>query len=164
MPEQFIIRIQLIELNHTRCRQANLNLTGLSESYKSADAAGQTLRPMKVTDDSVATVNQLSEKKFARILARPTLVTVSGRPASFRAGGEMFLPDRAKGPDAMHMVKFGTEVDATVKTLGNGKAMLRLHLRQICLDSEHSVRVDGVEYPEMMVAEVSVSVEGSLSG
>ena len=93
-PAQLLINAKLIELNHTRCRQAGFDLATLSETQKTDASVGQKidgrtpkpeqrLRPIEATQGFLDTLDALCQKNMARVVASPTMVTVSGRPASF---------------------------------------------------------------------------------
>ncbi len=66
---------------------------------------------------------------MAKLLAEPTLVTVSGRPASFQCGGEVpVVTGGAVGVSPNTTYKpYGTQVDFVPIVLGNGR--IRLEIR-----------------------------------
>jgi hypothetical protein len=65
-------------------------------------------------------VHHLLEKKLLSVLAEPTLVTVSGKSASFLSGGE--FPVKLPQPDGrttVQMVRFGVQLDARPTVLAD---------------------------------------------
>jgi pilus assembly protein CpaC len=74
------------------------------------------------------TKNKVAKMQLAKMLANPTLVTVSGRPASFRVGGE--VPAVVAEPGGCCRVaqrEIGLRVDVVAVTRNDGK--IRLELR-----------------------------------
>jgi len=70
----------------------------------------------------------LRQYNMVKVLANPTLVTTSGRPASFKVGGEFpILVPAGLGTISIEYKPFGTRVDFVPIVLGNGN--LRLEVR-----------------------------------
>jgi pilus assembly protein CpaC len=70
----------------------------------------------------------LRQNNLAKLLAEPTLVTISGRPASFNSGGQIPVPVSAGlGVTTVQFREFGTNVDFVPIVLGNGK--IRIEVR-----------------------------------
>jgi pilus assembly protein CpaC len=70
----------------------------------------------------------LRAHNLAKLLAEPTLVTISGRPASFNSGGLVPVPVNAGlGTTTVQYREFGTNVDFVPIVLGNGK--IRIEVR-----------------------------------
>ncbi|MEQ8791452.1 MAG: pilus assembly protein N-terminal domain-containing protein [Pirellulaceae bacterium] len=69
----------------------------------------------------------LRQNNLAKLLAEPTLVTVSGRPASFNSGGQIPVPVSAGlGVTSVEYREFGTTIDFVPIVLGNGKVRLEV--------------------------------------
>ena len=61
----------------------------------------------------------LQRNNLLKVLAEPTLVTTSGRPAYFLSGGEMPIPvPQSLGTVSIQFRKFGTQVDFVPIVLG----------------------------------------------
>jgi pilus assembly protein CpaC len=67
-----------------------------------------------------AAVSLLSNRGFARVLAEPTLVALSGESAGFLAGGEFPIPlPQSLGQVAVDFKKFGIQLDFTPTVVGD---------------------------------------------
>ena len=68
------------------------------------------------------------EEKQAKVLAEPTLVTVSGRMTSLNVGGELPIPVTADdGTQSVSYREIGTRIDLLPTLLRNGRIRLELH-------------------------------------
>lgn len=67
-----------------------------------------------------------AEAKTQRVLAEPTLVTMYGRPASFRSGGEIAV--RAEGDRMPRYVEFGTSLNVELELTDDKHASGSIHL------------------------------------
>jgi pilus assembly protein CpaC len=89
-----------------------------------------------------ALLELLKQNNMAKLLAEPTLVTMSGRPARFNSGGEVPVPVPAGlGVTSIQYREFGTAVDFVPIVLGNG--MIRLEVRPQITEIDNSLTVNG---------------------
>jgi pilus assembly protein CpaC len=73
-------------------------------------------------------LNAMRQDNLMKLRAEPHLVTISGRPASFNAGGEIPVPvPQSLGTISIEWKKYGAQVDFVPIVLGNGK--IRLEVR-----------------------------------
>jgi pilus assembly protein CpaC len=102
----------------------------------------------------------LRENNLAKILAEPALVTVSGRPASFNAGGEFpILVPQSLGTIGIEYKEFGTRVDFVPIVLGNGSIRLEVRPQVSELDNANGVTVNGNRIPGLRTRWVDTAVE-----
>src|SRR2546430_298439 len=74
-----------------------------------------------------ATISLLSTRGFAKTLAEPTLVALSGQEATFLAGGEFPVPiPQALGVISVEFKKFGVQLRFTPYVLGDDTIQLKL--------------------------------------
>jgi hypothetical protein len=93
-------------------------------------------------------------------LAEPTLVTLSGRPASCHMGGEVPAPVRQEdGTVAVEYREYGTRIDLVPIVLEGGRMRLELRARVGQIDPTRSVEVEGQTCPGLIVREVDTGVE-----
>ena len=98
--QQVALRVKIAELNRSAARRFGVDL---DMSFADGNVLLQSL--LNVASGSAATVlgqfdgdqinfgiHYLQERGVVRLLSEPTLVTLSGRPASFVAGGEFAVP------------------------------------------------------------------------
>ena len=74
-------------------------------------------------------LDALRQDNLLKIMTEPTLVTESGRAASFNSGGEIPVPVPQSLGHALPIdwKKYGTQIDFVPIVLGNGK--IRLEVR-----------------------------------
>lgn len=104
--QQVALRVKIAELNRSAARgfgvdiAGNINLTNnpdgsqifLSSLLNAAGGAGPALITQFDGDDIQLGVRYLQQHGVIRLLSEPTLVTMSGTPATFIAGGEFAVP------------------------------------------------------------------------
>ncbi len=97
------------------------------------------------------------------MLAEPTIVTYSGRPASFHSGGEFPLHAKsAADRDSIQYKRYGTEVDCVPTSLGNNRVRLDLKFRVSEIDEAHSITVNNAQAPGLCMKEVNTAAEMEL--
>jgi pilus assembly protein CpaC len=81
-------------------------------------------------------LDALREDGLAKILAEPTLSTISGRPASFRAGGSFYIVPNGQNGGPPLTVNYGTQINFVPIVLGNGR--IRLEVRSTISEPDPS--------------------------
>ena len=108
--QQVALRVKIAELNRTAARNFGLNLRGqidvstatngskvlLNSILGGGGGTTGTSAPAVLAsfdgDDITVGLNVLSQHGVIKLLSEPTLVTLSGNPATFIAGGEFAVP------------------------------------------------------------------------
>ncbi len=102
----------------------------------------------------------LRQDQLAKVLAEPTLVTVSGRPAAFNVGGEIpVLVPQSLGTVSIEWKPYGTQLDFVPIVLGNGQIRLEIRPRVSEIDPSRSVLLDNYRIPALRVRTVETGVE-----
>jgi pilus assembly protein CpaC len=105
-------------------------------------------------------VEALRQYDLVKVLAEPVLTTVSGRPASFNAGGEFpILIPQGLGTVAIEFKQFGTRVDFVPIVLGNGNIRLEVRPQVSEIDSARGVDLNGTRIPGLRTRWVDTAVE-----
>lgn len=103
---------------------------GLSQGSLLLNFAGNQANIFAKLDNLTAALKFLEEEGLARILAEPRLVTRSGIPASFLAGGEFPIPvmQQTGGSNAITIQfrEFGVSLKFTPVVLSDGKISLQV--------------------------------------
>ncbi len=81
-------------------------------------------------------LDAMREDDLAKILAEPNLTTISGHPASFRAGGSFYIVPNGQNGGPPLTVKYGTQLDFVPIVLGNGR--IRLDVRSTISEPDPS--------------------------
>lgn len=104
--QQVALKVKIAELNRTAVRGFGLDVDGTVNFSNNPEGSAMFLQSMinVATGDTPALLTQfdgddirfgirwLQQRGVLRLLSEPTLVTMSGRPATFVAGGEFAVP------------------------------------------------------------------------
>jgi pilus assembly protein CpaC len=104
--QQVALKVKIAELNRTAVRGYGLDVDGTINFSDNPEGSAMFLQSMinVATGDTPALLTQfdgddirlgirwLQQRGVLRLLSEPTLVTMSGRPATFVAGGEFAVP------------------------------------------------------------------------
>ncbi len=102
----------------------------------------------------------LTQENLAKTLAEPRLVTLSGRPASFLAGGEQAVPVPAGlGQVGVQFEEFGTRLNFIPIVLGNGKIHLEVEPEVSALNAANGTSINGTIVPGRTTSRVNTTVE-----
>lgn len=157
--QQVMLHVKVVEVSRTKLRQHGIDwaaifgndviISSASNLINAAATAGGTITsaaPRSVTAGVMTNGNQfgavidfLRQKNLAKLLAEPTLVTVSGRPATFNSGGEVPVPvSNGLGTTSVEYREFGTQIDFVPIVRENG--MIRLEVRPVITEVDDSLR------------------------
>ncbi len=102
----------------------------------------------------------LADAGALEVLAKPTVVTVSGQPGSVHIGGE--FPIRvfdASGNSAIQFKAYGTQLTVLPEVLGQKRIRLDVRPSVSEIDHRHAVRQGGESVPGLRTRGVSTRVE-----
>jgi pilus assembly protein CpaC len=181
--QQILLKVKVMEVSRTKLRNLGSNwaiggssggvitdLSGLLTDWSinsggtaGTSLVGQTNVAFGVFDDDNAFLGflkALQENKVAKVLADPSITTVSGRPARFNVGGEfpIVIPS-GLGQSTIEFKPFGTEVNFVPIVLGNGNIRLEVRPRVSERDDAGGVQQNGFTVPALRVREVDTGVE-----
>jgi pilus assembly protein CpaC len=175
-----LLHVKMMEVSRTKMRAlgfdwANLNgndfvIQSVSGLVAAADplggavtsTAGDTVR-FGIVDGSnsfFGFLEALRQNNMVKVLANPTVVTTSGRPASFQVGGEFpILIPAGLGSTSIEYKQFGTRVDFVPIVLGNGNLRLEVRPQVSEIDESRSVTIDSITVPGLRSRYVDTAVE-----
>lgn len=105
-------------------------------------------------------IDALEQRGAVQILSEPTLTTVSGRRASFRAGGEIAYPvNQGDGVITAAFKEYGVSIDFTPTVLPGNRIAIEVQPEVSFLDSASSVQVEGFQVPGVSVRRADTTVE-----
>lgn len=178
--QQVLLHVKLMEVSRTKLRRmgfdwANFNgddaiiqnVAGLVDEYTIGPGSvlsnfGENIA-FGILDDSntfIGLLEALRQYNLVKVLAEPTLVTVSGRPASFNSGGEFpILVPQSLGTVSIEYRQFGTRVDFVPIVLGNGRVRLEVRPQVSEVDSSRSVSINNTTVPGLRTRWVDTGVE-----
>ena len=152
---QVALHIKVMEVSRTKLRSLGFDwsqasgantITSLAAgaadaiTAAAADGGGMTFGIVDGANSFSGLLEAMRRDNLAKILAEPTLVTVSGRPAYFQSGGEIPVVtegDALRGPRTIYK-NYGTEIDFVPIVLGNGKIRLEVRPRISEIDPSRS--------------------------
>lgn len=181
--QQVLLHVKVMEVSRTKLRSlgfdwakvtgGNVIVSGVSGlisgvaggATPSASAGADSTFSFQIIEGTSAffgVLEALRQDNLMKVLAEPTLVTVSGRPAFFNVGGEFpILVPESLGTVSIEYKKFGTQVDFVPIVLGNGKIRLEVRPRVSEVDPTRSVEINSFTVPGLRVREVDTGVEMS---
>jgi pilus assembly protein CpaC len=172
--QQVLLKVKVMEADRNRLRNLGFDFAQTSNnSFFTAAAGGLLNNNAQIgTRAGVSTVQfgvgdannhffgdlqALEQRQLIKTLADPVLVTLSGRPATFNSGGEIFFQiSNGVSGTTVQSEKFGTQVDFLPIVLGNGR--IRLEVRPKISDIDNSAQL-GNELFRTRLSEVDTGVE-----
>lgn len=108
-------------------------------------------------------LDAMEQKGMASILAEPTLIAVSGEPASFLAGGEFPVPVSATGANGNTQIQvefkeFGVRLSFTPTVIGDTISMV-VTPEVSELDKANGIQLNGIVIPGLTTRRTSTTVE-----
>jgi pilus assembly protein CpaC len=108
-------------------------------------------------------IDALKDEGLLKVLAEPTLITLSGRQASFLAGGEYPIPvPQASYGAAIVTIQykpFGVALNFTPTVLSSGKISMLVAPEVSDLDFSQALAISGYLVPSLTTRRVSTTVE-----
>ena len=174
--QQVMLKVKVMEVNRTNLRSLGFdwNLQGTGgfitqsasgvltsmdnvENVFTAPTSTITFDIINGNTNFLGTLEALQQRNLIKTLANPTLVTVSGRPAAFNAGGEIFFQiNNGISGSTVESEDFGTQIDFLPIVMGNGR--IRLEVRPKISEIDNSVPL-GNELFRTKVSYVDTGVE-----
>ncbi|MBS0207465.1 MAG: pilus assembly protein N-terminal domain-containing protein [Planctomycetes bacterium] len=143
--------------------QSTSSATGVSVLPGQINTAGTQSFAFGIVDNYQSFsmfMQALRQDNLAKVLSEPDIVTVSGRPAYFNAGGEFpILVPNSLGTVAVQYRPYGTQVDFVPIVLGNGAIRLEVRPRVSEIDNTTGTTLNGITVPGLKVREIDTGVE-----
>jgi pilus assembly protein CpaC len=177
--QQVMLKVKVMEVSRTKLRKLAMDwaifgqngffASSVSDIIQSVNGPAGTVSVGEKTIDFgvigndatfLGFLDALQTENVSKVLADPTLVTLSGRPASFLVGGQLpILVPSGLGQTTIEYKDFGTQVDFVPIVLGNGRVRLEVRPRLSEIDDSRSVTVNGFTVPALKVRQVDTGVE-----
>jgi len=178
---QVALHVKVMEVSRTKLRQLGLDWEFASKDFtlyqgaggvmaQARDQSGGLLTPgiggdtvrLLVGDTTkfIGYLQALRQQNLVKLLAEPTLLTVSGRPARFESGGEIPVPEgQGLGTFSIVYKNVGTSVDFVPIVMGNGIIRLEVHPAVTELNPALGIEANGVQIPGLTNRSVDTAVE-----
>jgi pilus assembly protein CpaC len=105
-----------------------------------------------------ARVEALSKNGRAKLLAAPSLVTVSGKPASFLAGGEIPVPIPTKDGITVYWKEYGVKLEMQPEVLSNDKLTVHVKPEVSTLDWANGAKINSGMLPALKTRRAETDV------
>lgn len=145
---QVLLKVRVAELSRTALRKmgAEFNVDAGDFTFDSLLGISGTVKAVLDTNDVKFMLEALSTNSYSKILAEPNLVTLSGQPAYFLAGGEFAVPVvvgvEGAAAATSNFRSFGTQLAFTPTVLD--KDRIRLHVTPSISSINGDNTVDGI--------------------
>jgi len=174
--QQVALHVKVMEVSRTKLRQLGLDwqlITSdlaiaegaaglLAQSAKPPGSGADTIRFAVFGDVSqfLGYLQALRSQDLVKLLSEPTLVTMTGRPATFLSGGSFpIIVPSGLGNYTVEWREYGTRVDFVPIVLGNGTIRLEVRGSVSELDQARGVEYQGFKVPGIAERNVDTSVE-----
>ncbi|MFH1919500.1 MAG: hypothetical protein ABIP48_06390, partial [Planctomycetota bacterium] len=166
---QVMLHVKVMEISRTKLRNLGFDWSiitngglftsggsGLVDAASGLIVGSPNIRFDVLGDtDLFGVVEALRQDNLAKLLAEPTLVAISGRPAKFHVGGEFTIVPQGLAAAQPIQIEYGTTVDFVAVVLGNGR--IRLEVRPEVSQLDRTLTVDNI--PALLTRKVDTGVE-----
>jgi hypothetical protein len=150
---------KMIGLSSSRTLDSSLQPPGIHPATRKR-AETLTFGIVEADPSRLPLFKELVEEGFVNVLARPTLMTTSGRPASMHIGGEIPVRVQSSGGEvSIRSLPFGTHVDVLATVLPNHGIRLRMAFEKREINPEKTIGDDGTSYPEVQSRRINTELE-----
>jgi pilus assembly protein CpaC len=147
--QQVMIKVRIAELTRSAMRELGMSFSAAGEDWGVTSFTGSAGNLTAILNDSVDVqlfLRAFSSNGYGKILAEPTLVTISGRPATFLSGGEFAVPTAVGlggiGAATTSFRGFGTMLTFTPTVID--KDRIRMHVMPSFSTRNTANDVDGI--------------------
>ena len=150
--------------NLTSVGTVNLTASGIGSSVGLTSNVNGILRFLGGGATWTTFIDALKEEGLTKVLAEPTLITMSGRTANFLAGGEYPIPVPQSGTGAATTITieyktFGVGLNFTPTVLNNNKISMEVKPEVSELDFTNAVTISGYVVPSVTTRRVATTIE-----
>ena len=185
--QQVMLEVRVSEMSRSLSRRLGINFAFLSASGEQfglsllnnlvrLPSQGWPGNPLTVTDNIsgilrflgdgaswTVFIDALKENGLLKVLAEPTLMTLSGREAKFLAGGEFPIPVPQSGAGittiTIEYKPYGVALTFLPMVLSNGKISMQVAPEVSELDFSQAVSLQGYVIPSITTRRVATTIE-----
>jgi len=104
-------------------------------------------------------IDALDQDGFIKVLAEPNLTALTGKTASFLAGGEFPVPVPSRDGIGIEYREFGVKLDFTPTVLDSGRITMHVRPEVSDLSSAGAIRIEGFNIPSISTRRADTVVE-----
>ncbi len=169
-PQQVLLEVRVSEMSRGTVKQLGINSFTWENSSTAGGFAGGAIDGRAGPFSAALSVfgpginvrlDALERQGLVRTLAQPNLVSLSGEPANFLAGGEFPVPVgvNQNGQISIEFKQFGVSVAFTPTVLGDGLINLVVAPEVSSLDRDASVQLNSATIPGLKVRRAKTTLE-----
>jgi len=173
---QVMLEVRVAEMSRSTLKRLNINFNVSYIGNQGAFSLGFLPGVMDVPFGNIsalyrsgnatwsAIIDALKEDGLTKVLAEPTLITMSGKRANFLAGGEYPIPVPQSGTGVgttitIEYKTFGVGLNFTPTVLSNNRISMEVNPEVSDLDFSNAVRFQGFVVPGLTTRRVSTVIE-----
>jgi pilus assembly protein CpaC len=169
--QQVLLKVRFAEVNRQAVKEfgfdTNINISsgdflfGLASGIgPTASTFGSVTGAVTGTSNFDTTINALEQNNLVRILAEPTVTSISGEPASVLVGGEFPIPVPGQNNSVTIEFKtFGVILEFTPVVLSDQRISLRVNAEVSATTQENAIFVEGFNVPSLITRRANTSVD-----
>jgi pilus assembly protein CpaC len=186
--QQIMLEVRVAEMNRELVRRLGINLAAVASNAFGVSALGNLTSlfgPGGIATPLAGTIGQdvtsninaivhfptgsitwtafidaLKQQNLVKVLAKPTLVAISGQEAAFLAGGEFPIPvPQAFGVVTIQFKKFGVGLVFTPNVLNGKHISMNVAPEVSELDFSNALRLQGFTIPSITTRRASTTIE-----
>ncbi len=176
--QQVMLEVRVSEMSRTLGRRLGVNFNVIGRGGREGNAAFLSQFPILGDPSEFGTmfanyirgdvtwtllIDALKENGLLKVLAEPTLITLSGKEAKFLAGGEFPVPVPQSGVGTTTITiewkPFGVGLSFTPTVLGNGRINMQVAPEVSELDFTAGIALQGYVIPSITTRRVATTIE-----
>ncbi len=174
--QQVMLEVRVSEMSKTLIRQLGINFSAIGRQGTDGSLSfistlvDPTTNPLstiingtRISQDVTYTalIDALEEHDLLKVLAAPTLITMSGKKANFLAGGEypIPVPGTATSSTTIEYKTYGVALNFLPTVLGKGRINMEVAPEVSDLDYTNAVSLSGYVVPGLTLRRVSTNIE-----
>ena len=183
--QQVMLEVRVAEMNRDLIRQIGVNMAGVGQGSNFGVTALNSLTTLSGSPSTGGPLSQLvtgavnalvrfqtgditwtgfidalKEEDVVKVLAKPTLVAISGQEAQFLSGGEFPFPiPQAFGVVTIQYKKFGVGLAFTPTVLTNNRISMAVSPEVSELDFSNALQLEGFTIPTIATRRATTVVE-----
>ncbi|NIC40981.1 type II and III secretion system protein family protein [Aquabacterium sp. A08] len=171
LPSTVQVHVKVVEFSRSDLRAAGINFNASNQRGNFSFGLQSNAAPSNAPFSFFASTQRgnfapsvslrlLESQGLLRVLAEPTLVTMSGQMASFLAGGEIPIPvPSSEGTVAIEYKTFGIALNLTPTVLSRDRIVLKVAPEASDLDYQNALVANGFSIPAITTRRADTMVE-----
>lgn len=160
-PQQVLLQIRVIEASKNAMEKLGITWGNLSPVFTPHVAylgQNEVLGPLEFLSRLGGEIEILVNNGEARLLAKPSILTLSGKEASFLAGGEIPVVVPSGDQTAVEWKEYGVKLDVTPVVESSGQITVTLRPEVSSLDWANAVKLNTAVIPAMKTRRTETTV------